>query len=34
MSQEGSPVLDFAGQTWKELLAGKSRNFREQVGRR
>jgi len=32
LSRNGSPVLDFAGQTWKELLAGKSRNFREQVG--
>ena len=34
LSREGSPVLDFAGQTWEELLKGKSRNFREQVGRR
>jgi len=34
LSKDGSPVLDFAGQSWKELLAGKSRNFREQVRRR
>jgi CelD/BcsL family acetyltransferase involved in cellulose biosynthesis len=34
LSREGSPVLDFAGQTWEELLKGKSRNFRDQVGRR
>jgi CelD/BcsL family acetyltransferase involved in cellulose biosynthesis len=34
MSRNGSPVLDFEGQTWEALLKGKSRNFREQVGRR
>lgn len=34
LSRNGSPVLDFAGQTWEQLLKGKSRNFREQVGRR
>jgi CelD/BcsL family acetyltransferase involved in cellulose biosynthesis len=34
LARNGSPVLDFEGQTWKELLAAKSRNFREQVGRR
>ena len=34
LSRNGSPVLDFEGRSWKELLAGKSRNFREQVGRR
>ena len=34
LSRNGSPVLDFAAQSWKEVLAGKSRNFREQVGRR
>jgi len=34
VSRNGSPVLDLEGRTWKELLAGRSRNFREQVGRR
>ncbi len=34
LSRGGSPVLTFDGLTWKELLASKSRNFREQVGRR
>jgi CelD/BcsL family acetyltransferase involved in cellulose biosynthesis len=34
MSKNGSPVLEFEGRTWEELLKGKSRNFREQVGRR
>ena len=34
ISRNGSPVLDFEGKSWKELLAGRSRNFREQVGRR
>jgi len=34
LGRNGSPVLDFERQSWKELLAGKSRNFREQVGRR
>jgi CelD/BcsL family acetyltransferase involved in cellulose biosynthesis len=34
VARTGSPVLDFAGQTWEELLAGKSKNFREQVRRR
>jgi CelD/BcsL family acetyltransferase involved in cellulose biosynthesis len=32
--RDGSPVLEFEGRTWEEILAGKSRNFREQVGRR
>jgi len=34
LGRDGSPVLDFAGRTWEEILAAKSRNFREQVGRR
>jgi CelD/BcsL family acetyltransferase involved in cellulose biosynthesis len=34
VARTGSPVLDVAGQTWEEILAGKSRNFREQVRRR
>jgi CelD/BcsL family acetyltransferase involved in cellulose biosynthesis len=34
VSRNGNPVLDFEGRSWKELLAGRSRNFREQVGRR
>jgi CelD/BcsL family acetyltransferase involved in cellulose biosynthesis len=34
VSREGSPVLAFEGRSWDELLKGKSRNFREQVGRR
>ncbi|HST25911.1 MAG TPA: GNAT family N-acetyltransferase [Gaiellaceae bacterium] len=34
LNREGSPVLGFEGKTWEELLAAKSRNFREQVGRR
>lgn len=33
-SRNGSPVLDFEGRTWEEILKAKSRNFREQVGRR
>ena len=34
LSRVGSPVLRFEGRTWDDLLAGKSRNFREQVRRR
>jgi CelD/BcsL family acetyltransferase involved in cellulose biosynthesis len=34
LSRGGSPVLTFDGLTWEELMASKSRNFREQVGRR
>jgi CelD/BcsL family acetyltransferase involved in cellulose biosynthesis len=34
VARTGSPVLDFGGQSWDELLAGKSKNFREQVRRR
>lgn len=34
LSRNGSPVLEFEGRSWEELLAAKSRNFREQVGRR
>ncbi len=34
LSRAGSPVLTFDGMDWKELMASKSRNFREQVGRR
>jgi CelD/BcsL family acetyltransferase involved in cellulose biosynthesis len=34
LAQEGNPVLRFDGRTWEELLASRSRNFREQVGRR
>ncbi len=34
VNRDGSPVLDFEGKSWQELLAGRSRNFREQVGRR
>jgi CelD/BcsL family acetyltransferase involved in cellulose biosynthesis len=34
LGRNGSPVLGFEGRSWEELLASKSRNFREQVGRR
>jgi len=34
VARTGSPVLDFEGQSWDEVLAAKSRNFREQVRRR
>jgi len=34
LNEDGSPVLEFEGRSWKEILAAKSRNFREQVGRR
>jgi CelD/BcsL family acetyltransferase involved in cellulose biosynthesis len=34
LAHGGSPVMTFDGLTWDELLASKSRNFREQVGRR
>jgi CelD/BcsL family acetyltransferase involved in cellulose biosynthesis len=34
VARTGSPILDFEGKSWQELLAGRSRNFREQVGRR
>jgi CelD/BcsL family acetyltransferase involved in cellulose biosynthesis len=34
VADTGSPVLDFDGKTWDELLAAKSRNLREQVRRR
>jgi CelD/BcsL family acetyltransferase involved in cellulose biosynthesis len=34
LSRSGSPVLTFDCLTWDELLASKSRNFREQVRRR
>jgi CelD/BcsL family acetyltransferase involved in cellulose biosynthesis len=34
VAETGSPVLDFDGKTWDELLTAKSRNLREQVRRR
>jgi CelD/BcsL family acetyltransferase involved in cellulose biosynthesis len=34
VARTGSPVLDFEGRSWDEVLAAKSRNFREQVRRR
>ena len=34
LRRTGSPVLRFEGQSWEELLAGRSANFREQVRRR
>jgi CelD/BcsL family acetyltransferase involved in cellulose biosynthesis len=34
LSRDGSPVLALGHSSWEELLAAKSRNFREQVGRR
>jgi CelD/BcsL family acetyltransferase involved in cellulose biosynthesis len=34
LSAGGSPILRLAGRTWDELLAARSRNFREQVRRR
>jgi CelD/BcsL family acetyltransferase involved in cellulose biosynthesis len=34
VARNGSPVLGVGGQTWDELLAARSRNFREQVRRR
>ena len=34
LRRTGTPVLRFDGKGWDELLAGKSRNFREQVKRR
>lgn len=34
VADTGSPMLDFEGKTWGELLATKSRNLREQVRRR
>jgi CelD/BcsL family acetyltransferase involved in cellulose biosynthesis len=32
--REPSPVLRVAGRSWEEFLASRSRNFREQIGRR
>jgi CelD/BcsL family acetyltransferase involved in cellulose biosynthesis len=34
VARTGSPVLDFEGRSWEALLAGRSRNFRDQVRRR
>jgi CelD/BcsL family acetyltransferase involved in cellulose biosynthesis len=34
LSREASPVLNLAGRTWEDYLSCRSRNFREQVGRR
>jgi CelD/BcsL family acetyltransferase involved in cellulose biosynthesis len=34
LRRTGSPVLRFDGQSWEELLASRSANFREQVRRR
>jgi CelD/BcsL family acetyltransferase involved in cellulose biosynthesis len=34
LREEASPGLAIAGQTWEGFLAGRSRNFREQVRRR
>ena len=34
LRRESSPVLDTAGRSWNEFVASRSRNFREQVGRR
>jgi CelD/BcsL family acetyltransferase involved in cellulose biosynthesis len=34
LTRDGSPVLPFHGRSWDEILAGSSRNFREQVRRR
>jgi CelD/BcsL family acetyltransferase involved in cellulose biosynthesis len=34
LSRGGSPVLTFDSLPWEELMASRSRNFREQVGRR
>jgi perosamine synthetase len=34
LRRTGSPVLRFRGASWGELLAARSANFREQVGRR
>lgn len=34
LSRDGSPVLELGHASWEELLAVKSRNFREQAGRR
>jgi CelD/BcsL family acetyltransferase involved in cellulose biosynthesis len=34
LRRTGSPVLRFEGQSWDELLASRSANFREQVRRR
>jgi CelD/BcsL family acetyltransferase involved in cellulose biosynthesis len=31
---DGFPMMRFQGRTWPEILAGRSRNFRDQVGRR
>jgi CelD/BcsL family acetyltransferase involved in cellulose biosynthesis len=34
LHREATPKISIAGITWEEWLAGKSRNFRDQVGRR
>ena len=34
LQRESSPALPFHGRSWEEFLASRSRNFREQVGRR
>lgn len=34
LNRESSPVLPTAGRAWEDYLAGQSRNFREQAGRR
>lgn len=34
LAREESPVLETAGRTWEDYLAGRSGNFREQVRRR
>jgi CelD/BcsL family acetyltransferase involved in cellulose biosynthesis len=34
VQRESSPVLPISGRSWEEFLAGQSRNFREQAGRR
>jgi CelD/BcsL family acetyltransferase involved in cellulose biosynthesis len=34
LNREGSPVLNLANSSWDEYLAGRSRNFRDQVKRR
>src|SRR3954468_12168883 len=34
LHREASPVIPTGGRSWEEYLAGQSRNFREQAGRR
>src|SRR3954452_9145298 len=34
LHREASPVILIGGRSWEEYLAGQSRNFREQAGRR